>query len=56
MRPARLHDWSPLLDTDEKSLLQVVATAVYICISGLHGIPIPDYSEENVSTNVVRSI
>lgn len=41
---------------DEKSLLQAVDTAVGLCVNGQHGIPVPDYVEENVSTKVVKII
>lgn len=41
---------------DEKSLLQAVETAVSMNKNGDHGIPVPDYVEENVSTKVVKII
>ena len=41
---------------DEKSLLQAVDTAVTMNQNGDHGIPVPDYVEENVSTKVVKII
>ena len=41
---------------DEKSLLQAVDTAVEMNKAGNHGIPVPDYIEENVSTKVVKII
>lgn len=41
---------------DEKSLLQAVDTAVNLCNNGEHGIPVPDYVDENVSTKVVKII
>ena len=41
---------------DEKGLLQSVDTAVEMVRSGDHGIPVPDYVEENVSTKVVKII
>ena len=41
---------------DEKSLLQTVETAVSMNQNGDHGIPVPDYIEENVSTKVVKII
>ena len=41
---------------DEKSLLQAVDTAVEMNKSGDHGIPVPDYVDENVSTKVVKII
>jgi len=42
------------IDTD--SLLQAVATAVQMNEDGDHGIPVPDYVEENVSSKVVKII
>ena len=41
---------------DEKSLLQAVDTAVELNRAGQHGIPVPDYTDENVSTKVVKII
>ena len=41
---------------DEKSLLQTVDTAVEMNKAGDHGIPVPDYVDENVSTKVVKII
>ena len=41
---------------DTNSLLQAVETAVDLCRDGQHGIPVPDYVEENVSTKVVKII
>ena len=41
---------------DTKSLLQAVDTAVGLCRDGHHGIPVPDYVDENVSTKVVKII
>ena len=41
---------------DEKSLLQTVDTAVELNRNGQHGIPVPDYIDENVSTKVVKII
>jgi len=41
---------------DEKSLLQTVDTAVSLNRNGQHGIPVPDYIDENVSTKVVKII
>ena len=41
---------------DTKSLLQSVDTAVGLCQDGHHGIPVPDYVDENVSTKVVKII
>ena len=45
-----------LAGIDEKSLLQAVDTAVQMNLEGFHGIPVPDYVEENVSTKVVKII
>ena len=45
-----------LAGIDEKSLLQAVETAVDLTEDGSHGIPVPDYVEENVSTKVVKII
>jgi len=45
-----------LAGIDEKSLLQAVDTAVSLCNDGNHGIPVPDYIDENVSTKVVKII
>ena len=45
-----------LAGIDEKSLLQAVTTAVEMTESSDHGIPVPDYVEENVSTKVVKII
>ena len=41
---------------DETSLLQAVDTAVELCRDGHHGLPVPDYVDENVSTKVVKII
>ena len=41
---------------DEKSLLQAVDTAVALNRAGQHGIPVPDYVDENVSMKVVKII
>lgn len=41
---------------DEHSLLQAVDTAIALCKDGHHGIPVPDYIEENVSTKVIKII
>lgn len=41
---------------DRESLLQAVDTAVTLCVDGYHGIPVPDYVEENVSTKVIKII
>ncbi len=45
-----------LAGIDEKSLLQAVHTAVEMNLQEDHGIPVPDYVEENVSTKVVKLI
>ena len=45
-----------LAGIDEKNLLQAVETAVSLTEDGSHGIPVPDYVEENVSTKVVKII
>lgn len=45
-----------LAGIDEKSLLQAVDTAVELNKAGDHGIPVPDYVDENVSTKVVKII
>ena len=45
-----------LAGIDEKHLLQAVETAVDLTSDGNHGIPVPDYVEENVSTKVVKII
>ena len=41
---------------DESSLLQAVECAVEMNRRGDHGLPVPDYVEENVSTKVVKII
>ena len=45
-----------LAGIDTKGLLQAVKTAVEMTHNGDHGIPVPDYIEENVSTKVVKII
>ena len=45
-----------LAGIDEQSLLQAVETAVALTADKQHGIPVPDYTEENVSTKVVKLI
>ena len=45
-----------LAGIDEKNLLQAVATAVEMNKNGDHGIPVPDYVDENVSNKVVKII
>jgi UDP-N-acetylglucosamine 2-epimerase (non-hydrolysing) len=41
---------------DQTSLLQAVDIAVTLNNDGHHGIPVPDYTDENVSTKVVKII
>lgn len=45
-----------LAGIDEKSLLQSVVTAVELTNNGFHGIPVRDYTDENVSTKVIKII
>ncbi len=45
-----------LAGIDENSLLQAVTTAVDMNDNADHGIPVPNYVEENVSTKVVKII
>lgn len=45
-----------LAGIDEKSLLQAVETAVQANLNGDYGIPVPDYTDENVSSKVVKII
>ncbi len=45
-----------LAGIDEKSLLQAVDVAVEANKNGDFGIPVPDYTDENVSTKVVKLI
>lgn len=45
-----------LAGIDEKSLLQAVDTAVELHRNEDHGIPVPNYTDENVSTKVVKLI
>ena len=45
-----------LAGIDEGHLLQAVDTAVQMNLDGDHGIPVPDYVEENVSAKVVKII
>ena len=45
-----------LAGIDEKSLLQAVDTAVEMVENGDNGIPVPNYTDENVSTKVVKLI
>ena len=41
---------------DERGLLQSVDTAVKLVKNGDYGTPVPDYTDENVSTKVVKII
>ena len=45
-----------LAGIDEVGLLQAVDTAVAMTENGANGIPVPDYTDENVSTKVVKLI
>ncbi|NCB27992.1 MAG: UDP-N-acetylglucosamine 2-epimerase (non-hydrolyzing), partial [Bacteroidia bacterium] len=45
-----------LAGIDDNSLLQAVETAVQMNLSGDNGIPVPDYTDENVSGKVVKII
>ena len=45
-----------LAGIEETSLLQAVDTAVSMTAEGDHGVSVPDYIEENVSTKVVKII
>ena len=45
-----------LAGIDEKSLLQAVVTAVEMNENGDNGTPVPNYTDENVSTKVVKII
>lgn len=45
-----------LAGIDEKSLLQAIDTAVEMNRNGDYGIPVPDYTDENVSSKVVKII
>ena len=45
-----------LAGIDEKSLLQAVDTAVQLNLAGDFGIPVPNYTDENVSTKMVKLI
>ena len=45
-----------LAGIDEISLLQAVDTAVELVKNGEYGIPVPNYTDENVSTKVVKII
>ena len=45
-----------LAGIDERSLLQAVDTAVEMNINGDNGIPVPNYTDENVSTKGVKLV
>lgn len=45
-----------LAGIDTEQLLQAVDTAVGLTAAGDHGIPVPDYGDENVSTKIVKVI
>lgn len=45
-----------LAGIDEKSLLQAVTTAIDMNANGDYGIPVPYYTDENVSTKVIKII
>lgn len=45
-----------LAGIDERSLLQAVDTALAMNINGDNGIPVPNYTDENVSTKVVKLV
>ena len=45
-----------LAGIDEKSLLQAVDTAVAMNQNGDLGIPVPDYTDENISDKVIKII
>lgn len=45
-----------LAGIDEKSLLQAVETAVELNKNAQHGVPVPDYADENVSVKTVNLI
>ena len=45
-----------LAGIDEKNLLQAVALAVDMNRNHHNGVPVPDYTDENVSTKVVKII
>ena len=45
-----------LAGIDEKSLLQAVDTAVSLNVDGDYGTPVPTYTDENVSTKMVKLI
>ena len=45
-----------LAGIDAKSLLQAVRVAISLEAEGSHGVPVPDYADETVSSKVVRII
>jgi UDP-N-acetylglucosamine 2-epimerase (non-hydrolysing) len=45
-----------LAGIDERSLLQAVDTAVTMVAEGDNGLPVPNYTDENVSTKIVKLI
>ena len=45
-----------LAGIDEKGLIQAVETAVDMVENGDNGVPVPDYTDELVSTKVVKII
>lgn len=45
-----------LAGIDKRSLLQAVDTAVEMVKNGDNGIPVPNYTDENVSTKIVKLI
>jgi UDP-N-acetylglucosamine 2-epimerase (non-hydrolysing) len=45
-----------LAGIDERSLLQAVDTAVTMVAEGDNGLPVPDYTDENVSSKIVKLI
>lgn len=56
-RPEALEDACfTLAGIDEKSLLQAIETSVAMHEAGLHGNPVDDYIDENVSSKVVKII
>lgn len=45
-----------LAGIDEKSLLQAVDVAVELNESGCYGGPVPDYTDENISTKIIKIV
>lgn len=45
-----------LAGIDEKSLLQAVDVAVELNESGCYGVPVPDYTDENISTKIIKIV